>query len=71
MLLTCSIIKKKIIYKYDYNLRSLFMLIRTAIPWHYFFFIVQQFKAGHLSIAYEIPTRHKRKLQHPTKTHCV
>ena len=32
---------------------------------------VQEFKAGHLSIAYEIPTRHKRKLQHPTKTHCV
>ena len=36
-----------------------------------FFFFVQQFKAGHLSLAYEIPMRHKRKLQHPTKTHCV
>ena len=36
-----------------------------------FFFFVQQFKARHLSIAYEIPMCHKRKLQHPTKTHCV
>ena len=35
------------------------------------FFFFQQFKAGHLSISYEIPTRNKRKLQHPTKTHCV
>ena len=35
------------------------------------FFIVQQFKAGHLSIAYEIPKHYKRKLQHPAKTHCV
>ena len=25
-----------------------------------FFFFTQQFKVGHLSIAYEIPTRHKR-----------
>ena len=37
----------------------------------FFFFFVQQFKAGHLSVSYEIPTRNKRKLQHPTKTHCV
>ena len=37
----------------------------------FLFFFVQQFKVGHLSIAYKIPTRHKRKLQHPTKTHCV
>ena len=37
----------------------------------FFFFFVQQFKARHLSIAYEIPTRHKRNLQNPTKAHCV
>ena len=49
--------------------RSLFIIsIRTEIQWHSF---VQQFKAGHLSLAYDIPTRHKRRLQQPTKTYCM
>ena len=59
MLESCSIYKEKIFIN---------MIIIRGL---YLFFFFSQFKAGHLSISYEIPTRHKRKLQHPTKTHIV
>ena len=56
-------------------IRNLYLFIHFYFSLIYLFiylFFVQQFKAGHLSIAFEIPTRHKCKLQYPTKhTVCV
>ena len=53
----------------DLYLSQLELQIHGTISFFFFFFfLVQQFTAGHLTIAYEIPTRHKRKLEHATNT---